>query len=57
MFVLRGGTVIDGTGGARYAADVRVQDGLITEIGPALAARVEHMWDRVFRLLSARPGA
>ena len=40
MFVLRGGTVIDGTGGARYAADVRVQDGLITEIGPALAARV-----------------
>ncbi|MEP6701545.1 MAG: D-aminoacylase [Betaproteobacteria bacterium] len=38
-FVLRGGTVIDGTGGARFAADVRVIDGHIADIGQDLAAR------------------
>ena len=37
--VLRGGTVIDGTGAARFAADVRVAGGRIAEIGPGLAAR------------------
>ena len=37
--LIRGGTVIDGTGGARYAADVRVTDGRIAEIAPALASR------------------
>ena len=36
--MLRGGTVIDGTGSARFAADVRVVDGRIAEIGPALTA-------------------
>ncbi|MEO7499671.1 MAG: amidohydrolase family protein, partial [Casimicrobiaceae bacterium] len=38
-FVLRGGTVIDGTGSARFAADVRVTAGRIAEIGVALEAR------------------
>jgi N-acyl-D-amino-acid deacylase len=37
--VLRGGTVIDGTGAARYAADVRVSGGRIAEIGAGLATR------------------
>ncbi|MFF3597025.1 N-acyl-D-amino-acid deacylase family protein [Kitasatospora indigofera] len=31
--VLRGATVVDGSGAARYRADVRVTDGLIAEIG------------------------
>lgn len=39
--LLRGGTVIDGTGGPRYLADVRVRDGRIGEIGVNLAARGE----------------
>ena len=37
--LIRGGTVIDGSGAPAYAADVRVSAGLITEIGRALAAR------------------
>ncbi|MEO8676315.1 MAG: amidohydrolase family protein, partial [Casimicrobiaceae bacterium] len=34
--LLRGGTVIDGTGAARYAADVRVEGDRIAAIGAAL---------------------
>jgi N-acyl-D-amino-acid deacylase len=35
--LIRHGTVVDGTGQAAYAADVRVTDGVITEIGEGLA--------------------
>jgi len=41
--LLRGGTVIDGTGAARFAADVRVEDGRIVAVGaqvPSEGARV-----------------
>ena len=31
--IIRGGTVIDGTGAAGYAADVAIKDGLIVEVG------------------------
>jgi len=31
--VIRGGTVVDGTGGAPFAADVAVRDGLIVQVG------------------------
>jgi N-acyl-D-amino-acid deacylase len=31
--VIRGGSIIDGTGSARYTADVAIQDGRIVEIG------------------------
>src|SRR5438874_13597824 len=34
--LIRGGTIVDGTGGPRYAADLRVRDGRIAEIGPGL---------------------
>ena len=37
--LLRGGTVIDGTGAARYAADVRIEGGTIAAVGAALDAR------------------
>ena len=36
--VLRGGTVLDGTGGPAYAADVLVADGRIAEVGPSVDA-------------------
>ncbi len=35
--VIRNGTVIDGTGRPGFAADVAITDGIITEVGPALA--------------------
>ncbi|HQR11268.1 MAG TPA: D-aminoacylase [Casimicrobiaceae bacterium] len=35
--ILRGGTVIDGTGAARYSADVRVEGDRITAIGSSLS--------------------
>ena len=34
--VIRGGTVVDGTGAPRRPADVAVTDGIISEIGPRL---------------------
>ena len=36
--VIRGGTVIDGSGGPAQLADVAVDDGRVVEIGPELAA-------------------
>jgi N-acyl-D-aspartate/D-glutamate deacylase len=35
--IVRGGTVVDGTGAPGRAADVRVRDGLIVEVAPELA--------------------
>ncbi|MDI9979611.1 amidohydrolase family protein [Rhodococcus sp. IEGM 1307] len=35
--LVRGGTLIDGTGGPQRRADVRVRDGIVAEIGPDLA--------------------
>jgi N-acyl-D-amino-acid deacylase len=35
--VIRGGTVIDGTGNERYVADIAVDGGLITKVGGAVA--------------------
>ena len=39
--VIRGGTVVDGTGAPGRPADVAVADGVITEIGPDLRGRRE----------------
>jgi N-acyl-D-amino-acid deacylase len=36
--LLRGGTVVDGSGRDRFVADVRIAEGRIAEVGPALAA-------------------
>jgi len=36
--VIRNGTVVDGTGKARFAADVAIDGGLITAVGPNLGA-------------------
>jgi len=37
--LIKGGTVVDGSGAPAYRADVRVESGLISEIGPKLQAR------------------
>lgn len=39
--LVRGGTVVDGTGGPARPADVRIEHGVITEIGPKLKPRGE----------------
>jgi N-acyl-D-aspartate/D-glutamate deacylase len=43
--IVRGGTVVDGTGGPSRAADVRVRDGVIVEVAPDLAPDGEHEID------------
>ncbi|WP_157218764.1 N-acyl-D-amino-acid deacylase family protein [Flavisphingomonas formosensis] len=37
--LIKGGTVIDGTGAPRFQADIRVEGGDIVEVGPGLAPR------------------
>ena len=53
--VLRGGRVVDGTGAAARAADVRIRGDRIAEVGPALAVTPE---DRVVDVtgLTVAPG-
>ena len=43
--LIRNGTVIDGTGAPRVAADVLVEDGRIAEVGPSLAAMGAEVYD------------
>src|SRR5436309_164956 len=45
--LVQGGTVVDGTGRESFVADVRVRDGVITEVGPDLAADGEAIVDAV----------
>ena len=43
--LVRGGTVIDGTGNPRILGDVRIRDGFVTEIGPELRPEGEEEID------------
>ncbi|MFM9853892.1 MAG: N-acyl-D-amino-acid deacylase family protein [Sphingomonadaceae bacterium] len=43
--LIRGGTVVDGTGAPAFVADVRVKDGLIAEVGSGLDPRGERVVD------------
>ncbi len=43
--LVRGGTAVDGSGGEPFAADVRIRDGVIVEIGPSLAPHGETVID------------
>ena len=43
--LIRGGTVVDGTGATAYESDVRISDGRITEIGKGLRPDGENLLD------------
>ncbi|MFM7028227.1 MAG: N-acyl-D-amino-acid deacylase family protein [Chakrabartia sp.] len=43
--LIKHGTVVDGTGAPAFAADVRVKDGVIAEVGPNLAPAGERVVD------------
>ncbi len=43
--LVRGGTVVDGSGGAPFAADVRIRGGVIIEVGPGLVPDGEMVID------------
>ncbi|MEO8523456.1 MAG: D-aminoacylase [Caldimonas sp.] len=50
--LLRGGTVIDGTGAPRYAADVRVEGGRIVAVGAHLEALGAQVVDATGRIVA-----
>ena len=41
--VLRGGTIIDGTGGESFEGDVAVSNGMITEVGKVSGRGIEEI--------------
>jgi N-acyl-D-amino-acid deacylase len=41
--VVRGGTIIDGTGGAPFTADVAITDGVIVQVGRVLSSALEEI--------------
>ena len=43
--LVRGGTIVDGTGAPARPGDVRVRDGVIVEVGEGLAPGGEHVID------------
>ena len=43
--LIKGGTVIDGTGAPGFAADVRIRDGMIAEVGANLSPAGERVID------------
>lgn len=43
--LIKNGTVVDGTGAPAFAADVRIKDGVIAEVGPDLAHQGERVFD------------
>ena len=49
--VIRGGTVIDGSGDARFVGDVGIKDGLIAELGQGLTRGTEEI-DAVGRIVT-----
>ena len=50
--ILRGGTVIDGTGAPRFAADVRVENGVIVAVGQILPQPEDDVIDISGRVLA-----
>ena len=43
--LIKNGTVVDGTGAPAFAADVRIKDGLIAEVGSDLPSQGERIID------------
>ena len=43
--LIKNGTVVDGTGAPAFAADVRIKDGLIAEVGVGLSSHGEREYD------------
>jgi len=43
--LIKNGTVVDGTGAPAFRADVRIRDGVITEVGESLEAAGERVFD------------
>jgi len=50
--VIQGGTVIDGTGSPRFAADVRVEGERITAVGPGVSTRDADVLDAAGRIVA-----
>jgi N-acyl-D-aspartate/D-glutamate deacylase len=50
--IIRGGTVVDGTGRDRYTADVAIRDGRIVEIAPAIEAEAAEVIDATGQIVT-----
>ena len=50
--VIRGGTVVDGSGAPRYRADVAVKDGKIAKIAPSIQEEAGRVIDAAGKIVS-----
>ena len=50
--IIKGGTVVDGTGNPRFVGDIAVKDGVVADIGPSIEGDADRVIDATGRVVT-----